>query len=205
MKTIISTFGEEPEGVIQGIKQFGCEEMILLVPERLRSEKAKRGLKRIEHLTNNMGIRLEKVEVSPYSLMENIKKIKELISKSDNSIILNITGGRKILSIAAVLAGFVSKTEKIIYIQEETNVPIEIPRFTLYENILSKEKRSILNSIKINTTVGEIQKSLKKDNISKNYPVIMKHLRELENMGLIRTENSRPHKYTLLPSGNFLG
>lgn len=203
MKTIISTFGEEPEGIIQGIKQFGCENLILLVPEE-SSEKMKKGLERIEDLAKEMDIRLEKVKISPYSLMENIQKIKQLLNKNDG-VILNITGGRKTLSLAAALAGFVANPSKIIYIEEESKRPIEIPRFTIYEKMLSPEKRIILKSIKNDMTMKEISKHLKKESKKPTqYHTIMKHLRELTEMGLVEVRNGRPHVYRITPSGELL-
>lgn len=203
MKTIISTFGENPEGIIQGIKQFGCEKLILLLPRKL-NKNSKDGLNKIEILTKEIGIRLEKVEISPYSLMENIDKIKQLVSNNGEEVILNITGGRKTLSLAAALAGFVSNPERIIYIQEEDNKPMQIPQFTIHEKLISKEKRLILKCIKNDTIAEDIIKSLKKENMPKKYYTIMKHLRELEQMGLIEISKSRPHTYRILPNGELL-
>lgn len=205
MKTIISTFGEASEGVIQGIKQNGCEYLILLVP-RILTEKAKENLRKSEILAKQMQIQVRKVTVSPYSLMENIQIIKQLIEdQTGNKVILNVTGGRKPLSLAATLAGFVAAPEKIIYIQEENDEPIEIPKFTIGEKFLSQEKRSILKCIKTDTKLEEIEKNLKKkNNGSKEYHTIMKHLRELAEMSLIKISEGRPHTYTITPSGELL-
>jgi len=201
MRVIISTFGVAPGGIIQGIIQNGCEKLILLVPKDLKSQK---NLKEIEKKAKQMEIRVEKVMVSPYSLMENIEKIKQLLRKNDD-VILNVTGGRKPLSLAATLAGFVANPKRIIYIQEENNRAIEIPKFTLYDKVLSKEKRTILKNIKNNMTIEDIKKSLKnEDGMSKNYHVLMKHLRELAEFGLIQISNGRPHTFNILPSGELL-
>ena len=201
MKTIISTFGVEPEGIIQGIIQNGCEKLILLVPDDLKSKK---NLKQIENMAKQMEIIIEKIIVSPYSFMENVQKIKEIVRQNDE-VIINITGGRKPLSLAAAMAGFVTNPKKIIYIQEENNQPIEIPKFTMYENIFSAAKLTILKSIKNNMTIDDIIKSLENEkSISKEYHVIMKHLRELAEFGLIEKTKSRPHKFSILPSGELL-
>ena len=202
MKTIISTFGEEPEGIIQGIKQNGCEKLILLIPEKL-SVDSKRGLEKVETLTKEMEIQIEKIVVSPYDMMENIKKIKRLVAENADDVILNITGGRKTLSLAASLAGFVSLPKDIIYIQEENNQSISIPKFTLTDKLLRPEKMEILKCIKANTTMEEIKKSLKNDK-SKKYHTIMKHLRELAEMELIEIINGRQHTYTITPGGELL-
>lgn len=205
MKTIIATFGESPGGIIATIKQNGCEKLILLISQNL-TEKAKKGLKKTEDLAKQMQIQVQKITVSPYSLMENIQKIKQLIASQDsNEVILNVTGGRKTLSLAATLAGFVANPSKIIYIQEENNQPIEIPKFTMGEKLLSQEKHTILKSIKTNTSMEEIKKTLKKGSNKPNqYYTIMKHLRELADMELIEISNGRPHTYSITPSGELL-
>lgn len=204
--TIISTFGEAPGGIIEGIRQFGCQKLILLLSDKPQSKASKNGLKKIESAARQMNIPIEKIKINPYSLMENIQKIKQLIASQDgNEVILNVTGGRKPLSLAATLAGFVANPSKIIYIQEEDDQPIEIPMFTLGDKLLRPEKMAILKCIGNNTTVKEIIKKLGDGN-HKKYHTIMKHLRELEEAGLIRSEgNLRPHKYSITPSGELLG
>jgi len=205
MKTIIATFGEEPGGIIASIKQNGCEKLILLIPDNL-SAKGARGLEKTENTAKQMEIKVQKIKVSPYSIMENINKIKELVSAQDGSeVILNVTGGRKPLSLAATLAAFVANPQKIIYVQEENDQSIEIPRFTIGEKLLSEEKRAILKSIKNNTSIEQIKNSLKgKNNNSTEYHAIMKHLRELGEMGLVETSDGRPHTYTITPSGELV-
>jgi len=199
---IISTFGESPGGTIASIKQNGCEKLILILSKDL-TKKAKEGLKRTEQIARQMNIRVEKVAVPPYELMENIQKIKRLITTQDgNNVILNVTGGRKPLSLAATLAGFVANPSKIIYVQEENDQPIEIPKFTLGDKLLRPEKMKILKCIENNTTVKEIKEKLGN---RKKYHNITKHLRELERLELIRLDNnSRPHKYSITTSGELL-
>lgn len=197
---MISTFGVESGGITEGIKQFGCQKLILLLSGKPQAKASIEGLKEIERAVKQMKIPMERVVVSPYSVMENIQKIKELIkSYEGNDVILNITGGRKTLSLAAALAGFVSKPSKIIYIQAENNQPIEIPKFTIDKKLLPKQKQAILSCIGENTTYKEIEKSA-----GKNYPAIMKHLRELESMDLIQISKKRPHTYAIKPSGELL-
>ncbi|MFH1824186.1 MAG: DUF6293 family protein [Candidatus Firestonebacteria bacterium] len=205
MKTVIATFGEAPGGIVAVIKQNGCEKLILLMSKD-PSKKAERGLEDIESLTKQLDIKLKKIEVPPYSLMENIHRIKEIInSEKENEIILNVTGGRKPLSLAATLAGFVSNPKRIIYVTEENDEILEIPKLTIGEKMLSQEKRTILNSIKTNTKTEEITDYLKgKNSKSNEYHNVMKHLRELADMGLIKINDGRPYTYSITPSGELL-
>ena len=51
----------------------------------------------------------------------------------------------------------------------------------------------------------EIKKKLGKKN-GKKYHAIMKHLRELEEAGLVKSNGkARPHRYSITPSGELLG
>lgn len=205
MKTIISTFGISAGGIIASIKENGCDNLIVLISDDMTNE-AKMELKKLEDVTKSLGIDIQKVIVSPYSLMENIQRIKSIIkSYSGSEILLNVTGGRKPLSLAATLAGFVSNPDRIIYVREEDNKPIEIPKFTMGEKLLSHEKRTILNSINKSTTFDEIKKFLEKNKMkSRQYHAIMKHLRELAEAGLIEINKTRPQTYTITPSGELL-
>ncbi|MBU2520572.1 MAG: DUF1887 family protein [Nanoarchaeota archaeon] len=209
MKTIISTFGISHGGIKAHIEQVirknGCEKLILLFQKDLTDE-AKKNLKEMESLTDQLGIKFEPITVSPYSLMENVQKIKKLIkSEGENEVILNVTGGRKTLSLAATLAGFVSNPEKIVYVTEEKNEIIEIPKFTMGEKILSNEKHMILEIINEKTDIEKITEDLKKNNSKSNeYHNVMKHLRELADMGLIKINDGRPYTYSITPSGELL-
>ena len=205
MKTVIATFGEAPGGIVAVIKQNGCEKLILLISND-PSEKAEKGLKEVKSLVKQLGIKLEEVEVNPYSLMENIHKIKKLIkSEKENEIILNVTGGRKPLSMAATLAGFVSNPKKIVYVTEEKDEVLEIPKLTIGEKMLSSEKHMILEIINEKTDIEKITDDLKKNNSKSNeYHNVMKHLRELADMGLIKINDGRPYTYSITPSGELL-
>jgi len=204
MKTLIATFGEEPGGIIASIKQHGCEKLILLVPDNL-SSKGSKGLEKTEDVAKQLEIIVKRITVSPYSIMDNINKIKKLIiSQKGDQVVLNVTGGRKPLSLAATLAAFVANPQRIEYIQEENNQPIEIPMFTMGEKLLTEEKRAILKTIKNNTSFEDIRDSLMGNNSSTEYHAIMKHLRWLIEMGLIKTNSGRPQTYRITPSGELV-
>ncbi len=204
-KVMIATFGISPGGIKAAIKQNGCEKLILIYSEKM-TEEASQELRKIEELVKYFGIELVKIEVHPYSIMDNITRMKEIIkNEKGKEIILNVTGGRKTLSLAATLAGFVTNPTKIVYIQEENDQAIEIPKFTLGEKLISNEKRRILLSINKNTKFEEIQNYVKKQDIgASRYHNIMKHLRELYSLGLIEIEAGKPQSYSLTPSGELL-
>jgi CRISPR locus-related DNA-binding protein len=205
MKVMIATFGVESGGIVDGIKHFGCEKLILLLSEKPQAEESIGHLKEIEKTAKQMRIPLEKIIVSQYSIAENIQKVKETVEHyKGNDVILNVTGGRKTLCLAATLAGFVSNPSRIVYMQEETHLPIEIPRFTLKKKVVNKTKRFILECVSKDTTYEEIQKYLKKNGGPQNYPAIMKHLRQLSESGLIDISRKRPQTYSITPSGELL-
>jgi len=199
--TIISTFGEAHEGIIKGMKCFNCQRLVLLLSKEPQTDKAKENLKEIEEAAKTMKIPIEKIIISPYDIMENILKLKKLINKSGDDVILNVTGGRKTLSLAASLAGFVSNPKIIVYFPEESNNYIEIPKFTLGNKLLRSEKREVLKCVGKNTTVEEI---LKKLNNKKEYRTVLKHLRDLERTDLIKRDGNYIQRYTITPSGELL-
>ena len=200
MKVMIATFGVKSGGITEGIKKFGCEKLILFLSKTPQAKESVGELKKIEKRVKEMNIPMQKVIVSPYALMENVQKIKEYVkSQEGNEVTLNVTGGRKTLCLAATLAGFVSNPKRIVYIPEDYNQTIEIPRFTVKQKFLPKQKQGILKVIGKNTTYEEIEKSARK-----KYHALMKQLRELETMELIEISKKRPHTYTIKPSGELL-
>jgi CRISPR locus-related DNA-binding protein len=201
MKIMIATFGVESRGITEAITMFGCQKLIVLLSEKPQDKKSPGEFKKIEKMAKYMNIPMEKIIISPYAVMENIQRIKEIVeSHEGNEIILNVSGGRKTMSLAATLAGFVSNPKKIIYIPaDNNNQPIEIPRFTIKKKVVSKSKLELLRAIEENTTYEEIKKF-----VSKNYDNILKHLRELEAKDLIEISKKNPHTYTITPSGKLL-
>ncbi|MEM3048654.1 MAG: CRISPR-associated CARF protein Csa3 [Candidatus Bathyarchaeia archaeon] len=199
MKTIIATAGEEPAGIIESLKIHPCRKLILITDERGK----KAAVPKILKATEILDIKTEIVTVDPYDIPSIINTIKNKINEQDTPTILNVTGGRKTMALAATLAGMVAgeKVEDIIYITEEEHKPVSLPRLLNPESILTSEKRKILRIIadKTETTAEDLQAEM-----NVKMQAVWKHLRELEQLGYITSSKSKPRKFKLTLSGQLL-
>ncbi|MBS7626742.1 CRISPR locus-related DNA-binding protein [Candidatus Bathyarchaeota archaeon] len=199
MKTIIATAGEEPAGIIESLKIYPCGKLILITDERGK----KAAVPKILNATEILDIKTEIVTVNPYDIPSIIDTIKKKINEQDTPTILNVTGGRKTMALAATLAGMVAgeKVEDIIYVTEEEHKTVSLPRLLNPESLLTSEKRKILRIIndKTETSAEELQAEM-----NVKMQAIWKHLRELEQLGYITSCKSKPRKFKLTLSGQLL-
>jgi CRISPR-associated protein Csa3 len=160
-----------------------------------------KGLPKVQEAAKALNLKTEIVNVKSYDVINIATRMKEVIrANRGNHIILNITGGTKIMAIAGTLAGIATGDiiEDVIYITEDEQEVISIPRLPNPEKLLSPEKREILQAIskKDKLTADELHELIKGQ-----MQVIWKHLRELEEIGYVRSTAEKPRKYTLTESG----
>jgi CRISPR locus-related DNA-binding protein len=200
MSVIMATAGEEPAGIIESLKMYHCEKLILFSDERGKRMAVPKVLKAAEVLN----IKTQLVTVDPYDILGMVDLFKEKIAEQrESSIILNVTGGRKTMAIAATLAGMVAgnKVKDVIYITEEEHKPVSLPRLLNPETLLTKEKRAILQMLakKKGATAEDLQTGMEV-----KLQAVWKHLRELEKLGYIRAYERKPRRLELTPSGQLL-
>ena len=199
MGVIIATVGEEPAGIVESIKRYPCDKLVLLTDGR----GIKGAVPKILKVAEALGIEIETIPVDPYDVLGIVDLIKaKILGQRNAPVILNATGGRKTMAIAAVLAGMVmgDKVKDIIYITEEEHKVISLPRLLNPNALLTEEKRRILRALKEKGEATAIE--LKADS---KMQAVWKHLRELEELSYVTaTFNGRPKKFKLTPSGFLL-
>jgi len=199
MSIIMATAGEEPAGIIESLKMYHCEKLILFADERGK----KMAVPKILNATEILSIKTEVVTVDPYDILGMVDLFKEKIAEQDDSVILNVTGGRKTMALAATLVGMVAgdKVKDVVYITEEEHKPVSLPRLLNPEALLTNEKRTILRMLaeKKEATAEDLQAGTKV-----KLQAIWKHLRELEQLGYIAASEGKPRRFELTPSGQLL-
>ena len=195
----MATAGEEPAGIIESLKMYHCEKLILFADERGK----KMAVPKILNATEILSIKTEVVTVDPYDILGMVDLFKEKIAEQDDSVILNVTGGRKTMALAATLVGMVAgdKVKDVVYITEEEHKPVSLPRLLNPEALLTNEKRTILRMLaeKKEATAEDLQAGTKV-----KLQAIWKHLRELEQLGYIAASEGKPRRFELTPSGQLL-
>jgi CRISPR locus-related DNA-binding protein len=198
MNVIIATVGEEPAGIVESIKRYPCDKLILFTDKR----GMKNAMPKIMKIAEALNIETETILVDPYDTLGMIDLIKaKILEQHDAGMILNVTGGRKTMAIAAAFAGMVmgDKVKDIIYITEEKHKIVSLPRLLNPDSLLTNEKRRILQTLKERreATAEELKAGSKMQ-------AVWKHLRELERLGYITSSKGKPRKFKLTLSGRLL-
>ena len=129
---------------------------------------------------------IEVLETSLYDIPEIINKITKQIDqefKKGNKVLLHITEGRKITSLALLFAGYMrkEKIEGAYYIIEETNTVLPLPLISLE---IGESKRNLLKEISNgNEEIKKIERKLK---IKQS--AIYQHIQELKNDGYLEQD-----------------
>jgi len=190
---VISTF-YEGFAVKVAISKLSPDKLILLVDE----PKNKSIKKKIDNALNELKrfylniLEIEVIKIEAYDMPQIMKKVSQLIEKEfgiGNEILIHISEGRKIASLALLFAGYMKK-DKIAgayYITEEEHQLISLP---LINFSLGESKKKLLKEInKGNGVVYNLEKKLK---IKPS--AIYQHVQELKREGYI--EDNKELKLT---------
>jgi CRISPR locus-related DNA-binding protein len=181
MNILISTI-YKGSAVIQAIKLFEPEKVYLIVDDPI-DDVRKNSIIMIKDIFPSINF----IEVSAkiYDIVEIANKTIETIKKeSGNKIMVNISEGRKTMSLGLLFGTYVMKKEvhSAFYIVEETNSPIQLP---LIEMKISSKRKDLLRKIADGKrTVAELEKET-----GTNPATLYVHIKELRDSGMITKEN----------------
>ena len=196
-RVIISTvYGGK--AVKTAITKLSPNKIILLIDKPI--EKTKKTS--VEYLKKHFGeiIKIETLATSIYEISKIVKDVVKKIdkeAKKDNEIIIHITEGRKLTSLALLFAAYMRK-DKIkgaYYITEEENKIISLP---LIDFAFRNTKKKMLQEIEKGNS--EIEKLMKKLNINKS--ATYQHINELKKEGYI--QNGKDKKLELTELGRIV-
>lgn len=164
-RVVISTI-YEGQAVRHAILKFAPDKLVLLVDEpedKKKREKMNEVIKTIKQLFKDSLI-IEQIKISSYNIPEIMGKVIKIIdeeSKKENEIIVHITEGRKIASLALLFATYArkGKIKDAYYITEENHLLIKLP---LLNFEINKTKKAFLKEIeKGNGELKDLQNKLK--------------------------------------------
>jgi len=196
MEIHIATVGLSKEPILQGIRAYPVDKLVLLHSDDDESEENSQNIK--DEL-KPLGISCELIVVNAFALEDVILNILEIQKKYPNDhISINLTGGTKVMSASALLAGYIlglnvhyilnsnherNKNKNI----KELTLELPIPKTSLKE--LEETQSQIISFISkengfIERANSAIHEELKiaKQNISY-------HLKQLAKKELIQIEN----------------
>ncbi|GAB4313661.1 MAG: CRISPR-associated transcriptional regulator Csa3 [Methanobacteriaceae archaeon] len=181
--TLISTF-YSLEPVMVAITKLSPDKLILLKNEDDEDEK----LKSEVTLRKTVGtvIDIDTLNTSVYDVVKIANDTAELIDREaaeGNKIIVNVSGGRKTQALGALFGSYArhNHIERIVYLTEEDNEVVEIPKLNYG---ISKTKKHILKELEGGD--ASVRNLSIKIGISRG--MTYNHIRELREMGLIEPD-----------------
>ena len=194
MKTLhIATVGEDTETVLVGMKSVPTHRLALIC---LREHKDS---------VNDFALNLEKtlkinvdVHIVDGRIIESVlEKVADILNEHKNEfedVVLNVAGGDKVLTCAAVSAAFFNGL-KAFHLKNETPVMLPVMKVK-YSNIISKAKMAVIKAI--HEAGGAIDSLGQLSDISGyGRPLLSYHIwgddesRGLVELGLVEAERGR--------------
>ncbi len=186
--THIVPLGFHSKQIYRPIKEYGGNKLILLVSKastKKEADKIEDTIKQAKEIGKMLDINLEIIEFERnYNMDERYEKLSRIF-KREKSIVLNLTGGPKFDSLLLYSLGlkYTEKVKAIIYVRDDINEVITLPKIVFGTNITPFE-REILLTIKKNKGINAKDLSKKLD---KPFSQILRYLRRLEEKNLIKT------------------
>ncbi len=181
--TLISTF-YSLEPVMVAITKLSPDKLILLKNEDAADEKVQSEVT----LRKTVGkvIDIDNLNTSVYDVVKIAKDTAEVIDREaaeGNQIIVNVSGGRKTQALGALFGSYArhKQIERIVYLTEEDNEVVEIPKLNYG---ISTTKKQILKELEGGD--ASVKNLSIKIGISRG--MTYNHIRELREMGLIESD-----------------
>ncbi len=198
----IVTFGETQNDILAGIRNFPLNKLAILCYEHDKP-KAEEFAQRLE---STLGIQASHLTVTRNNLFNDVlQRIAELIKNESGSVdnmLMNVSGGDKILGSAALMAAFVNGIK--VFGMDNADHPVFLPVLKLtYNEVISDTKMKILKAI---DEAGGSVKSLEQLGQLSHYgkPMLSYHIqgskdaRGLADLGLVEVERGKARSHVNL-------
>jgi len=176
-KILLSTFYSF-EPFVPAAHAFSPTKIILFVDKDV--EKIKNHLEKVRELYSKVSS-IEIVKVDGANLLEVASKTAEVLEKASTPVIVNVSGGWKLLA-QGVLYGCYARpsfVEKIICNKIEDNTLVELPKLSF--GLSSAKKELLLEISKRNgKSIAQIASKL-----GKTRGMLYQHLKELKDLGYV--------------------
>ena len=187
--TIISSF-YNVEPVMPAVHKLGPNKLVLVIHGDEKDSKARAEVKmNIDKLTSTLGTVMEITveETNVYDIHATAAKTVKLIEaekKAGNRVIVNITGGRKILGLGVLFGAYAraDDVERIVYGAEFDPELVDLPKMGFG---VGETKEKILEALsnKDKLTVAELA-----EKVGITPAMAYVHLRELKTQGYVNDD-----------------
>lgn len=186
-RILITTFGFDEDKILSAMRMLAYDKLVLVTG---KDSLEKDGYKRIVEIESGGKNGIETILVNVFSFMVCLKKIEETIdkyTKKGNEVLLNVSGGTKVLSDAAMFAAF-QKGIKSFHCEEEC---IELPVILGLgmKERLSEMQIDVLNRIEDKVENKDFENMLVGEGHS--LASVQKAIRELKSAGILGIDLDR--------------
>ena len=187
-RVVISTF-YEGSAIKKIIPKLSPNKLIILIDDLKATDNKKEEMKKILDSIKDMFkgiIEIETMKISSYDIPKIMEEVTEKIKgeyNKGNEVLIHITEGRKITSLALLFAGYMNK-DKIkgaYYITEEDSQLLSLP---LLNFGVGESKRSLLKEISKGN--GDVKKIEKKLQIRQS--AVYQHVQDLKQEGYLEKD-----------------
>jgi CRISPR-associated protein Csa3 len=183
-KLLVSTF-YSIEPFMQGFHKFSPDHIIIVCGDDNNKELEK-NLESIKKVISTVS-KIEVKKLKHYDIYEIAKEMVDILDKNKpkfDEINVNITGGRKTAALGLLYGSYARKSmvNKIVYITEEKNEVIELPKMSYN---LGESKLSILEYI---SKFGRPEVPKLAGKMNKTRGLIYLHIKDLINDGFLNRD-----------------
>lgn len=186
-RILITTFGFDEDKILSAMRMLAYDKLVLVTG---KDSLEKDGYKRIVEIESGGKNGIETILVNVFSFMVCLKKIEETIdkyTKKGYEVLLNVSGGTKVLSDAAMFAAF-QKGIKSFHCEEEC---IELP---VILGLGMKERLSEMQIDVLNRIEGKVEnKDFENMLVGEGHSLasVQKAIRELKSAGILGIDLDR--------------
>jgi hypothetical protein len=178
VRTLICTFGFNEKKIFAAMRSIRYNRLVLVAGKDVLELKE---YKLMVALEGKGGGTVETVTVDPFDFAECYNRMNGAIRKhmAGGEVVLNISGGTKILADAAILAAFQNGVEA--YHCDETTIKLPVMRGVRFEDAFSEDDVRIMKKFEEGDTVKSL--AIKLSGVSD--ASLRKSLKNLEKLGVI--------------------
>ena len=196
MVTHIIPIGFHSKQIYAPIKQYGISKLILIVvqgKDAKSKQQVKDAVSQAKQLTNQLlSVPFETVKLdNTYDTEKLFKKFEELFNAEDE-IVLNLTGGPKLISLLLYITAVKKhkKVKAIVYVRDDIHESIILPKSLVCGKLTLFEKK-LLKSIKESAEISTLELSRKMKRSLTQIITYCNRLEEKELIGIRKEGNKR--------------
>jgi hypothetical protein len=182
LRVLISTYGFDEAKVVTAMSKLAYDKLVLVVGEDVLETQSYLRLKKMENIGPS---KMDSVPVDILDFQSCLDAVDREIRKwgmKGNDVVLNISGGTKMLADAALLAGFHNGVE--IYHVDEEVAKLPVIRGMNVTHRFTERQAMLIKALDADDTIPRLTKKLRSAGMDES--AVRREIRVLTSRGVIR-------------------